>query len=104
MKFKLLCCVCVLAAALAPPVLAHHSFAMFDFNKTTTFSATVTEFRWTNPHVGLLVEASPKPGAPVQIWSTALRSPASFARMAWSPKSFKPGDAVELQFYPLRDG
>jgi hypothetical protein len=104
MKFKLLCCVCVLAAALAPPVLAHHSFAMFDFNKTTTFSATVTEFRWTNPHVVLLVEASPKPGAPAQIWSMELTSPGNLTRMGWSRKSFKPGDRVELQFYPLRDG
>ncbi|HWM69353.1 MAG TPA: DUF6152 family protein [Steroidobacteraceae bacterium] len=104
MKFKSLRCVWVLAAVLTAPAFAHHSFAMFDFNNTVTFNATVTEFRWTNPHVVLLVEASPKPGAPPQIWSMELTSPGNLTRMGWSRKSFKPGDRIELQFNPLRDG
>jgi hypothetical protein len=104
MKSKALYSVLVLAAALAVPAYAHHSFAMFDFNNTVTFSATVTEFRWTNPHVVLLVEGSPKPGAPAEVWSMELTSPGNLTRMGWSRKSFKPGDHIELQFNPLRDG
>jgi hypothetical protein len=77
---------------------------MFDFNNTVTLNATVTEFRWTNPHVVLLVEASPKPGAPPETWSMELTSPGNLTRMGWSRKSFKPGDRIELQFNPLRDG
>ena len=104
MKFKSLHSLLVLAAALVVPAYAHHSFAMFDFNNTVTFNATVTEFRWTNPHVVLLVEGSPKPGAPVEVWSMELTSPGNLTRMGWTRKSFKPGDHIELQFNPLRDG
>jgi hypothetical protein len=104
MKSKSLHSMLVLAAALVVPAYAHHSFAMFDFNNIVTLNATVTEFRWTNPHVVLLVEGSPKPGAPVEVWSMELTSPGNLTRMGWSRKSFKPGDHIELQFNPLRDG
>ena len=104
MKFKSLHCMLVVTAALAVPAYGHHSFAMFDFNNTVKFNATVKEFRWTNPHVVLLVEGSPKPGAPPEVWSMELTSPGNLTRMGWTRKSFKPGDHVELQFNPLRDG
>jgi hypothetical protein len=104
MKCKSLHRVLVLASALVAPAFAHHSFAMFDFDNTIKFNATVKEFRWTNPHVVLLVEGSPKAGAPPEVWSMELTSPGNLTRMGWSRKSFKPGDHIELQFNPLRDG
>jgi Family of unknown function (DUF6152) len=104
MKFESLKYLWVLAAVLVMPAYAHHSFAMFDFNKTVTFKATVKEFRWTNPHVVLLVEGSPTAGTPPEVWSMELTSPGNLTRMGWSRRSFKPGDAIELQFNPLRDG
>ena len=104
MKCKSLHRVLVLASALVAPAFAHHSFAMFDFDNTIKFNATVKEFRWTNPHVVLLVEGSPKAGAPPELWSMELTSPGNLTRMGWSRKSFKPGDHIELQFNPLRDG
>ncbi|MBS0365949.1 MAG: hypothetical protein JSR67_09025 [Proteobacteria bacterium] len=93
---------CALAVAL--PAAAHHSFAMFDFNKTISCPATVTEFRWTNPHVTLLVQAAVKPGEAAQVWSLELTSPGNLTRIGWTHSSFKPGDRIELQFNPLRDG
>lgn len=106
MKARLTAVVAALAAlaALAAPAFAHHSFAMFDFNRTVTFKATVKEFRWTNPHVVLLVEGSEKPQDPPQVWSLELTSPGNLTRMGWSRHSFAPGDQIELQFNPLRDG
>ncbi len=94
----------MMTATLQMPTYAHHSFAMFDFNNTITFKATVKEFRWTNPHVVLLVEGSPKPGTPPETWSMELTSPGNLTRMGWTRRSFKPGDQIELQFNPLRDG
>jgi Family of unknown function (DUF6152) len=92
------------ALLMALPVAAHHSFAMFDFSKTLTVAATVKEFRWTNPHVALLVEFSSQPGAPSEVWSMELTSPGNLTRGGWTRHSFKPGDRVELVFNPLRDG
>ena len=95
----------VLAAlTVALPVAAHHSFAMFDFSKTMTVKGTVTEFRWTNPHVALLVQLDPQPGASPEVWSMELTSPGNLTRGGWTRHSFKPGDRIELMFNPLRDG
>jgi hypothetical protein len=91
-------------AALAAPVFAHHSFAMFDFSKDVTVTGTVKEFRWTNPHVALLVEFDPKPGAAPEVWSMELTSPGNLTRGGWSRHSFKPGDRIKLTFNPMRDG
>jgi hypothetical protein len=105
MKLKLLLVATVWAAAVNAPAFAHHSFAMFDFNDTVTFkAATVKEFRWTNPHVVLLVEGSAQPGTAPAVWSMELTSPGNLTRMGWSRHSFKPGDRIDLQFNPLRDG
>ena len=93
---------CGLAASL--PAAAHHSFAMFDFSTTLSCPATVKELRWTNPHVTLLVEAAPKPDEPPEIWSLELTSPGNLTRTGWTHDSFKPGDRIDLQFNPLRDG
>jgi hypothetical protein len=92
------------ALLLALPVAAHHSFAMFDFSKTMTVKGTVKEFRWTNPHVALLVEFAPQPGAPPEVWSLELTSPGNLTRGGWTRHSFKPGDRIEFAFNPLRDG
>ncbi|MFL6599735.1 MAG: DUF6152 family protein [Steroidobacteraceae bacterium] len=104
MKLKVLVSTLMVTVALQMPTYAHHSFAMFDFSNTITFKARVKEFRWTNPHVVLLVEGSPKPGTPAEIWSMELTSPGNLTRMGWTRRSFKPGDQIELQFNPLRDG
>jgi len=88
----------------ALPAIGHHSFAMFDFEKTVTVKGTVKEFRWSNPHVVLLVEAILKEGAAPEVWSMELTSPGNLTRLGFTRHSFKPGDRLELQFNPLRDG
>jgi hypothetical protein len=92
------------AMAVMLPAVAHHSFAMFDFEKTISCPATVKEFRWTNPHVTLLIDASPNPGDPVETWSLELTSPGNLTRLGWTHSSFKPGDRIDIKFNPLRDG
>jgi hypothetical protein len=88
----------------AVPVLAHHSFAMFDFAKVVTIKGTVKEFQWTNPHVILWVNAPATAGEAPQAWSIELTSPGNLTRVGWSRHSFKAGDKIELELSPLRDG
>jgi len=90
--------------AAASPALAHHSFAMFDFNRTVTLKGTVKEFQWTNPHVVLWIETDPAGGDGPVMWSAELTSPGNLMRFGWSRQMLKPGDKIELELNPLRDG
>jgi len=92
----------VLLAPLAAS--AHHSFAMFDFTKLDHASATVEEFRWTNPHVVLVIKTDAAGSAPSKLWSLELTSPGNLTRLGWSRRSFKPGDHIQVEYHPLRDG
>lgn len=106
MRLKLICgsLIFALAFSVIMPAAAHHSFAMFDFDKTISCPATVKEFRWTNPHVTLLIEAAPNSGDAPETWSLELTSPGNLTRLGWTHSSFKPGDRIDIQFNPLRDG
>jgi hypothetical protein len=83
---------------------AHHSFAMFDFTKVTTFHGVIKEFQWTNPHVILSFTVDAKEGEEPQVWWAELTSPGNLTRVGWSKRAFKAGDRVEITVHPLRDG
>jgi Family of unknown function (DUF6152) len=92
------------ALALAVPALAHHSFSMFDSEKTITVKGTVKELEWTNPHAWLRVMvADPATGRELQ-WAFEMGPPAQQIRRGWKSDSLKPGDPVTLDMHPLRDG
>jgi hypothetical protein len=84
--------------------MAHHSFAMFDFTKVTTFHGVIKEFQWTNPHVILSFTVDAKEGEEPQVWCAELTSPGNLTRVGWSKRAFKAGDRVEISVHPLRDG
>jgi Family of unknown function (DUF6152) len=98
--------VVILAAMVgaASPVLAHHSFAMYEPTKTLTFKGTVKAFQWTNPHVVIWVLVQPEDGGAVQEWSFETTSPGVLTRAGWTRQSLKAGDRVSVVFSPLRDG
>ena len=99
--------VCLIgAAALVIPSLAsaHHSFAMFDAEKTLTMKGTVKEFEWTNPHSWLRVTVmDEKTGKPL-LWALEMSSPARLTTMGMKANSVKVGDAVSVTFHPMKDG
>jgi hypothetical protein len=84
--------------------LAHHSFAMFDAEKTVTMEGTVKEFEWVNPHSWLRVMVKDEKTGQPAVWALELSSPARLKRMGMSADSVKPGDAVSVTFHPLKDG
>jgi Family of unknown function (DUF6152) len=84
------------------PSLAHHSFAMFDNEKTVTISGTVKEFEWSNPHAWIHVVAE-EAGRQVE-WSFEMGSVGQIAAQGWKRDSIKPGDKISVSGHPLRDG
>jgi hypothetical protein len=92
----------LVASAVAAPVVAHHSFAMFDTRSEVTLNGTVREFQWTNPH-GWLQVVVPRGGSSVE-YSIELGSPNSMSRRGWRRTTFKPGDKVTAVINPMRDG
>ncbi len=104
MSLKALSLAAIAVAAFTAPAFAHHSFAMFDAEKTVTMTGTVKEFEWTNPHSWLRITVEDKAtGKPAQ-WALEMGSPGQQARVGWKPDSVKPGDKVTVTMHPLKDG
>ena len=88
---------------ISAPLGAHHSAAMFDDSRVVELKGTVKELQWTNPHVWLQVTALDEKGAKKE-WSIEAGSPNTLSRQGWRSTSFKPGDAVVVRIYPMKDG
>jgi hypothetical protein len=85
-----------------PGAGAHHSFAMFDFQRDVTLLGTVKDFQWNNPHVFIDLLVPGDSGG--SIWSVEMTSPSHLVRNGWKPTTLKPGDQVSIVIHPLRDG
>lgn len=89
----------------AASAAAHHSYAMFDGNRTATVKGTVAKLEWTNPHVFIWLYV-PK-GAAEQgfdLYAFENGSPNVLARMGWSKDTFAAGEELTVEFWPLTDG
>ena len=104
MKLRNLVLTSTVAAALAAPAFAHHSFAMFDAEKTIRVSGTVKQVEWTNPHVWLRVMVNNAQTGKAEQWGFEMGPPAQQIRRGWEPDSLKAGDTVTLNMHPLKDG
>ncbi len=90
---------------------AHHGSAPYDSSVTKTVIGTVTDFRFTNPHVLIYVDVVEDNGEVVN-WSGELTSPNRLARAAggtsgnvnWSKDILLTGDVIELSGNPARNG
>ena len=80
---------------LAAPVLAHHSFAMFDQEHPIELSGTVKEFKFTSPHTFVLLEVKGSDGSPT-VWNLEGASPSALVREGWSSKTLRPGDELKM--------
>jgi len=85
------------------PVMAHHSFAMFEINKEIVIQGTVTEFQWTNPHTWIEMDVADANGVTMH-WSIEAGSVAGLSREGWTRHTLNRGDKITLVAHPLRDG
>jgi hypothetical protein len=103
MKTRLFVLVVGVAAMAVGSASAHHSFAMYEREKTVVLSGTVKEFVWTSPHVAIQVVTDNARGALVT-WLVEGSSPTVLARGGWTSTLLKPGDKISLGIHPRKDG
>ena len=84
------------------PSLAHHSYSMFDMQKTVAMQATVVRFKWQNPHAFIEIDAAGRGGT--ERWAIEMTSPNNLAQEGWRRTSLKPGDRITVWVHPLRSG
>jgi hypothetical protein len=105
MNLRVVSLTALAVAACTASALAHHSFAMFDAEKTVTLQGTVKEFEWVNPHAWLRFTVSDeKAGSKPAVWAIELSSPGRLVTMGMRADSMKPGDVVSVTFHPMKDG
>jgi hypothetical protein len=85
------------------PVVAHHSGAEFDTNKTIEIAGTIKEFQFKNPHTWIQVLVDDGKGQQVE-WSLEWGAPNSLGRQGIRPSTFPAGAKVTMRLRPMRNG
>ena len=93
--------VCLMAAG--APLVAHHGASAYDRTRPVNLKATITEFRWTNPHTYILFDASDDKGN-IDHWSCESINPGMLSKQGWTRRTLKAGDKVTIIGYPSRTG
>jgi hypothetical protein len=104
MKTGLAALVLSITALGTAPAFAHHSFAMYERDKTITLSGTVKQFVWASPHVTIQVLTDDDAKGRTATWSIEGSSPTVLARGGWTSTLLKRGDKVSLGVHPRKDG
>jgi hypothetical protein len=98
-----------LAVALGMPLAAHHGSAVsYDQSKAFSMKATVTEFRYANPHPSLYFDVKDEKGNVVH-WSGEIApNAAQLQQEGWGKKrseaALAPGTEVTITLAPSRAG
>ena len=99
--------VLLLIACARVPLVAHHSFSMFEMDKNVTYKGVVVDYMWSNPHVHITIDIKPGPGvepATVGRWDVEGGSTNIMTRQGWTRATLKQGDPITLVGHPMRDG
>ena len=106
--FRVAGCWLALFLAAATPGFAHHSFALFDMDKNLTMVGTVVEYRWSNPHVHVVLKVDPGADVPSPLIGTwdleAAGSTNIMTRQGWTRVTLKGGDRITAVVHPMKDG
>lgn len=85
------------------PLAAHHGTASYDTKNVVTVKATMTDFRFINPHVQLFFDVKNEKGES-ENWQGELTAPNKLSRAGWTKHTLKPGDSVTVSGYIAKDG
>jgi hypothetical protein len=90
------------ALFLTPLAEAHHSNSAFYVDKVITIKGVVKEFRWSNPHVWIILAVDDGKGNKVD-WKVEGRPPGILGRAGWTPKILQPGETITVDLSPAKD-
>lgn len=98
--------------AIAAPLLAHHSFAMYDQTKTVTLTGVMRQFipqaNHAELHFYLLAPDSKSiakgPDGKNIEWGVEMAGSAAIAQQGITPETFGLGTVFSVKLNPLRDG
>ena len=85
------------------PLFAHHGNASYDATKSVIVKGTVTGYVWANPHVFVKIDVKDDSGNAVH-WIVEGQNPVSMTAVGWTKDTFKPGDEVEIDAMPAKNG
>jgi uncharacterized protein DUF6152 len=97
-------------ACLTTSAIAHHSFAMYDMQKSQSMTGKLTRFIPGGNHAQLVFEVLGDDGKPLMkngkpvIWGVETGSAATIARNGITVESFPVGTVIGVTLHPLRDG
>jgi hypothetical protein len=89
--------------AISLPAIAHHGGAAYETDKSVIVKGTVTAYIWSNPHVFVKVDMKDQTGNVVN-WIVEAQNPVSMMQIGWTKNTFKPGDEVEIDAMPAKNG
>ena len=83
---------------------AHHSVSHdFDVYRDLTLHGVVTDVRWGNPHIGLVLSVRNADGS-TSLWRVEGGPPNALLRRGWTRDSLKAGAVITVDGWPARDG
>lgn len=89
--------------AICASLFAHHGASAYNRDKQMSVKATITEFKWANPHVYVLFDAKDDKGN-VAHWNCESINPGMLQKQGWTRKTLNAGDQVTIVAYPSKTG
>ncbi|MFT3906403.1 MAG: DUF6152 family protein [Steroidobacteraceae bacterium] len=83
---------------------AHHSYAMYDAEKTVAYTGTISRVRWANPHVWMELMVPGSDGGAAKAVNIEFPSPEALKSVGWGKDAVAVGDKVIAAIHPLRSG
>ena len=85
------------------PLWAHHGASVYESDKLTTLTGTVTEFKFMNPHSEIFFDVKDDKGN-VQHWSAEAGTPQTVILAGWSKTSIQKGDVITVYIFQAKTG
>jgi hypothetical protein len=101
-------CAIVVGMMLSSPAWSHHGTNIsYDHDNPITVKATVSEFRFSNPHAQIYFDVKDDKGN-VQHWNGELTNPSNLMRNGWTKKrsesELPPGTPLTITMAPSKAG